>query len=106
MKKNYQIELCKKCWEINYSNDTVICVYFDKIFCPEPYTKETADINNPKTAKRKAMKAMIDYNNNTCDSFKSIKSMEGIRLGWRQHARDIERSNHRWLNSGHYYGQS
>ena len=163
MKKNYQIELCKECWHINYSRSAVECYYFSK-HIPKPYTKETAKettINDKKNncrlfEKRKSNRILkgikeyqielckkckymdwdrtkkclfllehggltpetarqptIDYEKNTCQIFKSTKSMEGGSLGSGINPRSTvsgkewsDREARRSWKGGCYYGQS
>jgi len=69
MGKNYQIPLCKDCWEINYSRNEVECFFFSR-HISRPYTKETAK------------KPTIDYNKNSCCHFekrKSNRTLTGIK---------------------------
>ncbi len=99
MKKNYQIPLCKGCWDINYHYQVSECYYFDLI--PKPYTEETARTGKP------GKEPLIDYEKNTCRFFKSTESMKDQGFGLTAKDRhDQNVANRKWLRIGNYYGQS
>ena len=104
MEKNYQIPLCKDCWNINYSKCNKDCIFFIKNgMAAPPYTKETASAGDPNKCNKEPL---IDYKNNTCRFFETTEGRKEITRVSEWCKRDTERSNRRWFNSGKYYGQS
>ena len=91
-KKNYQIELCKKCWHIHLTRTQIKCFWLG---------------DNMKTPYKP--NEIIDFKSKTCNHFKNEKDAKksgghGGSRDWCK--RDTERSNRKWFHSIGYYGQS
>ena len=103
MAKNCRIPLCKKCW---YMFKVTKCHFLDPEIYPDRFYKKDKKKLTKKGEKMLTMLG-VDTVNNTCETFKSTKSVNyQSNRGMAELRIDIKKSNRRWMNSGNYYGQS